>query len=49
MADIDEISKPNRAPPMTATAVMAYRFPTTYMTVRPKSGGKGKKIEENYN
>jgi hypothetical protein len=28
MADIEAISKPNNEPPMTATAVMIYMFPT---------------------
>lgn len=46
MADMDEISKPNSAPPMTDTAVMAYRFPTTnMMTIKPKPGENGGKRE----
>jgi hypothetical protein len=31
MADIEAMSKPNRPPPMTATAVMTYILPTTYI------------------
>ena len=33
IALIEDISKPNRPPPMTATAAMMLMFPTVYMAV----------------
>jgi hypothetical protein len=40
MALIEEISKPNRPPPMTATAAITLMFPTVYMAAAHHPAGE---------
>jgi len=49
MALIEEMSKPNRPPPMTATAAMMLMFPTVYMAAehRPTEENRCVKREPN--
>jgi hypothetical protein len=49
IALIEDISKPNRPPPMTATAAMMLMFPTVYMAAAHHPVGKNRFVKKKPN